>query len=86
MSVDFPDIIGAVGALIIATAYAALQLGSWHAGTLRYSLANLVGSVMIIASLLSHFNLSAMAIEIFWALVSLGGILRWYLHRGKTDA
>lgn len=72
----FSDVVGNVGVAMIIGAYLLLQTGRVQATQLGYSLLNLAGSLLIVYSLISNFNLSSVFIEIFWILISSYGIYR----------
>jgi paired small multidrug resistance pump len=67
---------GILGTALIVAAYFANQSGKLPSDDRRYPLANLVGSLMILASFYSAWNLPAALIEVLWAVVSLYGLLR----------
>lgn len=73
---SFSDVVGNVGVAMIIGAYLLLQTGKVQSTRLGYSLLNLVGSLLIVYSLISSFNLSSFFIEIFWILISGYGIYR----------
>jgi hypothetical protein len=76
--------IGLVGSALVIGAYFANQQG-WMASTgWRYSLLNLVGASLILASLLAEWNLPSVVMEAFWAAISLYGLWRW-LRRRSLD-
>jgi paired small multidrug resistance pump len=67
---------GILGTALIVAAYFANQSGKLPSDDRRYPLANLVGSLMILASFYSAWNLPAALIEVLWAVVSIYGLLR----------
>jgi hypothetical protein len=75
------DIAGVVGSVIVIVAYFATQAGWFGANDPRFAWANLVGAALIIVSLLMDFNLAAFIMEIFWILISLFGLARYYHSR-----
>ena len=75
-SFDLLTLVGFVGAGILILAYFLSQQGWLSAEDWRFPLANLVGSVMIMGSLLVSWNLPSMVIEAFWAGISLYGLAR----------
>jgi hypothetical protein len=83
MSYSLSDFIGNVGVALIILAYLGLQLGRLEVHNLTYSLANAVGAVLVIVSLLFDFNLSAFIIEAFWVVISLIGVWRWRRDRRR---
>ncbi len=79
-----PDILGILGVLIILAFYFLLQTGKSTPKSLSFSLGNLIGSILLLISLLYNWNLASVAIEIAWSLISLYGIVQYYL-RSKTQ-
>lgn len=72
------DLLGNIGVLLLMAAYLLLQLNRLSAASLTYSLLNFIGASLIILSLLSNFNLSAFVVEVFWVLISILGIVRYF--------
>ena len=75
------DIAGVIGSVIVIVAYFATQAGWFSANDPRFAGANLAGAVLIIFSLLMDWNLAAFIMEIFWILISLFGLARYYSRR-----
>ncbi len=75
------DIAGVIGSVIVIVAYFATQAGWFSATDPRFAWANLAGAVLIIFSLLMDWNLAAFIMEIFWILISLFGLARYYSRR-----
>ena len=78
------DIIGSIGVGIIILTYIALQLGKIKSDALLYSLLNAVGASLIIFSLVFNFNFSAFIVEFFWMLISIYGIIKYFLKKGNN--
>ncbi|HEU4510214.1 MAG TPA: hypothetical protein VFR78_18415 [Pyrinomonadaceae bacterium] len=72
------DLLGNIGVVILVTTYLMLQLNKLSSNGLAYSVLNAVGAGLIVISLLVDFNLSALVIEVFWVLISLLGIYRYF--------
>jgi hypothetical protein len=72
------DLIGNIGVIVLVIAYLMLQLNKLSSDGLTYSLLNAIGATLIIVSLLYNFNLSALLMEVFWVLISLVGIYRYF--------
>jgi hypothetical protein len=72
------DLIGNIGVVLLVTTYLMLQLNKLSSDGLAYSVLNAVGAALIVISLLVDFNLSALVIEVFWVLISLLGIYRYF--------
>ena len=81
--VDFAlhDVAGVVGSVIVIVAYFATQAGWFGASDPRFAWANLAGAVLIIFSLTIDFNLAAFVMEIFWILISVFGLARYYARK-----
>jgi hypothetical protein len=65
-----------VGTALIVVAYFANQQGWLASHDWRFPTANLLGSLLILASLAVAWNLPAAIIEVFWAVISLYGLTR----------
>ncbi len=76
------NIIGMLGTSIVVGTYFLLQMGKMDSQSLSFNLLNLLGATLLMLSLLVHFNLASMVIEVFWILASLVGLWR-YLKRGR---
>lgn len=70
------NIIGFLGAAAIVTAYAMLQFGRLRAQQPMYSAVNAVGASLILISLAVEPNWPSIAIESFWLLISVIGLVR----------
>jgi hypothetical protein len=77
------DIAGFIGAVTI--------LGGFAWGTLRnaapdliYYLSNLSGASLLAFSLTINFNLPALCLELAWAAVALGGLVRLLVARARS--
>ena len=83
------DLIGNIGVVVLVTTYLMLQLNKLSSNGLAYSVLNAAGAGLIVISLLVDFNLSALVIEVFWVLISLLGIYRYFrlksLHSQTLD-
>ena len=73
---------GSLGAGAIILAYALLQSQRWQATDTRYSVANAIGSALILASLVVEPNWPSILIEAFWLLISVWGLVRAWRARG----
>jgi hypothetical protein len=80
MTYGLLDFVGNIGVALMMIAYLLLQLNKLKNGLL-YSVVNAIGATLVILSLLTNFNLSAFLIEAFWVLISLVGIIRYFVVR-----
>ncbi|HEV2532275.1 CBU_0592 family membrane protein [Phenylobacterium sp.] len=78
------DAAGLLGVVLILIAYAGAALGRLDPKRAASLAANFAGASLILLSLAHAFNLSAVAMEGAWALVSLAGLARlgWKRLRG----
>jgi len=81
MGYTWYDFVGNVGVFLLLAAYLLLQLNKLSSNQISYSILNGLGAILIIVSLVFEFNLSAFAIEFFWLLISLVGIVNYYRSR-----
>ena len=75
MSAIFADIIGMVGSAMMVVAYAYSNIAKTM-NFLFFNLLNLIGSLLLIASLTVHFNLASMTLEIVWAVIAVLGLIK----------
>lgn len=78
------NIIGMTGTSLVVGAYFLLQTGKLNSESLSFNLINLVGAFFLALSLLVHFNLASMVIEVFWILASLVGLWRYRQRRKQA--
>jgi hypothetical protein len=78
--------LGLAGTFFILGSYFLLQIGRLSPRDLSYSVLNGVGAAFLVVSLLFDFNLSALIVESFWALISAVGIVRWLRGRAAATA
>jgi len=78
------NVIGTIGVAIILTTYFLLQTNRIHANELRYSVLNFFGAGMILISLIYDFNFPSFVVEVAWVLISVMGMIRWWLKQNKT--
>jgi hypothetical protein len=73
---DLPNAVGILGALISIYFYARVQWEREYAKRLAYSLGNLVGTVMLLFSLIYHWNVAAFLSNTAWGVISIYGVYR----------
>lgn len=74
-TIDFlSNLVGIIGVSLILLAYFLIQLEKVTNKDLIYSVMNLIGSVLLLISLLRFWNLPSVVIEFFWMAISLYGI------------
>lgn len=67
------DVIGMIGTALFIAAFAYANIAT-SLDKLWFNLANLIGSVLLLASLSVHFNLAAFVLESAWAVIALLGL------------
>ena len=75
MNLEWHDLLGTIGVIIILSTYLALQLSRINAQRLAYSVLNAIGASLILVSLFFDFNLSAFIIEASWVVISVFGVI-----------
>ena len=70
--------VGIVGVALILIAYFFLSTGRWIADSFKYQVLNFIGAWLILYSLLFHWNLASVTIEIAWIIISVVGMVRAY--------
>lgn len=83
MTIQWFDIVGAVGVALIIGTYLLLQFERLASDRPLYSVLNAAGASLIIVSLFFEFNLSAFVVEFFWLLISLFGIGKFAMRSGS---
>ena len=86
MGMAWYDLIGGIGVVLVLGTYGLLQAGRMAADDIVYSVANLIGAILIGISLLYAFNLASFVIEVFWATASAYGIWRALRRRQVAGA
>jgi hypothetical protein len=76
MQLALADLIGFAGAALMISAYFANQQRWLSSEDWRYPAANLAGAVLILVSLLFAWNFPSVVIEVFWALISVWGLVK----------
>jgi predicted membrane protein len=82
----YADHVGLVGVLLTLLAYYLLNVNKLTSDSMAYLWLNLVGSCLLLFSLLFHWNLSSVCIEIAWITISLIGLVRALRSRKQARA
>ncbi len=78
------DIIGMLGSALMVIAYAYSNMAE-KMNFIVFNLLNLIGSLLLIASLTVHFNLASMALEIVWATIAICGLIKLWRKRAQEE-
>jgi predicted membrane protein len=79
------DSVGLLGVGLLLFAYFLLNTNKLTSQSLQYLWCNLSGAILILYSLLFHFNLASMVIEIAWITISVIGLYRHYANKKKIE-
>lgn len=71
-----PNIVGLIGVFLILSAYFLLQIDRLSPDSVTFSLANTIGSSLILISLMFTWNLASGVIEIAWLSISCFGLVK----------
>jgi hypothetical protein len=80
MLIDFhfiSDAVGIVGVGLVIISYFLIQLEKIKINSSFYVYSNFFGSIMLLFSLLYHWNLASVVIEILWLVISIYGIIKF---------
>ncbi|MBX2849056.1 MAG: hypothetical protein KTR16_12095 [Acidiferrobacterales bacterium] len=77
------NIIGMLGTACVVGVYVLQQMDKVDSKGFTYNVCNLLGAILLLVSLLVHFNLASFVIELFWIAASLLGLIKYY--KRKTD-
>lgn len=75
------DFVGSIGVFTIILTYILLQIEKLKSEQLIYSVLNGLGAALIVFSLLYSFNFSAFVVESLWVLISIYGIIKYFLKK-----
>ena len=82
MTLDISDLAGLLGSALMVVGYAYSNMAR-VLNFVAFNLLNLIGSILLIASLSVHFNFASMTLEIVWGIIAALGLAR-ALRRGKA--
>ena len=76
MTLDPFTLAGILGTAVIIVAYFGNQQGWLKGEDWKFPLANLIGSLLIMLSLVTAWNLPVAVVETFWVAISIYGLIR----------
>lgn len=84
MTADWANIVGLIGSAIFIAAFAYANAAA-TLDKVWFNIANLIGAVLLLASLWVHFNLAAFVLEAAWSAIAGWGLVKALRdRRGKT--
>ncbi|WP_108811013.1 CBU_0592 family membrane protein [Sphingorhabdus sp. Alg231-15] len=75
------NVIGILGSILIVSAYA-YNVYARSVNPFIYNGTNLIGALLLTLSLMVHFNLASLLLEIVWIGIALGGL--WKAYQGHA--
>ncbi|WP_373491581.1 hypothetical protein [Parasphingorhabdus sp.] len=69
------NVIGVVGSALIVSAYG-YNVYAKTVNPFVYNGTNLIGALLLTLSLMVHFNLASLLLEIVWIMIALGGLVK----------
>lgn len=75
MTFDWANVVGLIGSALFLAAFAYAN-ASPKMDKLLFNAANLVGAILLLASLSVHFNLAAFVLEVCWAVIAMIGLVQ----------
>jgi predicted membrane protein len=70
--------ISMLGMACVVLAYLFVERDWLDSKDVKFYVINLIGAILLLLSLLIHFNLGSFVIEIFWITISIMGIINHY--------
>lgn len=81
MNIQWSDIVGLIGVLLILLAFLLLQMRKLRGDGPIHQLLNAFGAAAVLVSLWHAFNLSVLLMESAWLLISMYGLAIGIRHR-----
>jgi len=78
---NWSDFVGNIGVILIIVAFYLNVAEKIKSTDRSYNLLNLIGSILLLTSLIYRPNLSNIIIEIIWGGISLMGLYKYYFSR-----
>lgn len=85
MSDTMANIVGLIGSAIFVAAFAYANYAATF-DKLWFNLANLIGAMLLLASLWVNFNLAAFVLEVVWAIIAFAGLVKALGERRENAA
>lgn len=86
MNLQWYDLVGLIGSVLVVVSYFLLQSGRLSGTGLPYQLSNILGSSGILVSLSGGFNLSVALLQCTWIAISVYGIVRAIRSKSRAQA
>lgn len=76
------NVIGILGSALIVFAYA-YNVYAKAVNAFVYNGTNLIGALLLTLSLMVHFNLASLLLEIVWIIIAIGGLVKAYRNQAR---
>lgn len=76
------NVIGILGSTLIVFAYA-YNVYAKAVNAFVYNGTNLIGALLLTLSLMVHFNLASLLLEIVWIIIAVGGLVKAYRNQAR---
>lgn len=78
------NVIGISGSALIVFAYA-YNVYARTVNPFVYNGTNLIGALLLTLSLMVHFNLASLLLEIVWIIIAIGGLWQAYRKQARHE-
>ena len=79
------NIIGILGSALIVSAYA-YNIYAKAKNAFIYNGTNLIGAILLTISLMVHFNLASLLLEIVWIIIAVSGLWKAYQDHARQQS
>ena len=76
------NVIGLLGSALIVFAYG-YNVYAKAVNAFVYNGTNLIGALLLTLSLMVHFNLASLLLEIVWIIIAIGGLVKAYRDQAR---
>lgn len=71
MIITFPDVVGLIGVVIAFIPYLLCQFDKMDAKDWRYAFINIIGTMLILYSLMYNYNLAVIVLDLIWIVICI---------------
>lgn len=79
------NVVGILGSALIVFAYA-YYVYAKVVNAFIYNGTNLIGALLLTLSLMVHFNLASLLLEIVWIIIAIGGLWKAYQEHRRQQS
>jgi predicted membrane protein len=78
------NVIGILGSVLIVFAYG-YNVHATSVNAFIYNGTNLIGALLLFLSLMVHFNLASLLLEIVWIIIAIGGLWKAFQDQARQQ-